>query len=131
MSEKAREDKVKRDFWPKVRRTLGKVPFADDAVAAYYAAIDKDTPTKTKAILFGALAYFIVPTDLIPDFIAGLGFTDDAGVLMFALSQVRDAIQPKHKDRAKAALLRSPPGDPDDDAQADKESLEADQGKTA
>jgi len=114
MSDAAREDKVKRDFWPKVRKTLGKVPFADDAVAAYYAAIDRDTPTKTKAILFGALAYFIVPVDMIPDFIAGLGFTDDAGVLMYALSQVRDAVKPEHTKRAKAALLKSPPGDPDE-----------------
>lgn len=111
MSEENREKKVKRDFWPKVRKTLGKVPFADDAVAAYYAALDKDTPARTKAILIGALAYFIVPTDMIPDFIAGLGYTDDAGVLMLALSSVRDAIKPAHKDRAKAALGRTPPGD--------------------
>ncbi|MDZ7711648.1 MAG: YkvA family protein [Rhodovibrio sp.] len=59
-------DKVLNNFWSKARRVLGRVPFLEDAVAAYYCARDPETPTQVKAVLFGALAYFILPTDLVP-----------------------------------------------------------------
>ncbi|MFN8925292.1 MAG: hypothetical protein ACK5WM_07040, partial [Rhodospirillales bacterium] len=44
---------VRRGFWSKVRANLGRVPFATDAVAAWYAAIDPATPPRAKAILLG------------------------------------------------------------------------------
>ena len=66
--------RVEQGFWNKVRRTLGHVPFVEEAVAAYYCAMDPQTPLQVKAILIGALAYFVVPTDMIPDFIAWFGF---------------------------------------------------------
>ncbi|HRX35469.1 MAG TPA: YkvA family protein, partial [Aestuariivirga sp.] len=68
------EASVKRDFFPKLKRVLANVPFAEDVVAAYYCAFDPATPAKAKGILLGALAYFIMPIDIIPDFIVGLGF---------------------------------------------------------
>ena len=70
--------KVARGFWRKVRRNLGRVPFVEEAVAAYICATDSNTPLAVKAVLMGALAYFVVPADCIPDFIAGFGYTDDA-----------------------------------------------------
>jgi len=102
---------VKSEFWPKVRATLGKVPFTEDAVAAFYCATDSGTPAYVRAILFGALAYFIVPIDIIPDFIAGLGFTDDATVLMAAFSAVRKHFMPEHRSQAKAFLMADDPSD--------------------
>jgi uncharacterized membrane protein YkvA (DUF1232 family) len=51
-----------------------------------------------------ALAYFIVPIDLVPDIIALLGFTDDAAVLFMAANSVRRHIQPGHRERARAWL---------------------------
>ena len=96
--------RVERGFWTKVRRTLGRVPFVEEAVAAYFCATDRDTPLQVKAILMGALAYFVVPTDMIPDFIAALGFTDDAVVFYAALRMVAPYIQDQHRDRARAAL---------------------------
>ncbi len=81
----APEALVCRRLLDKVRATLGRVPFTEHALAAYYAATDPSTPGHVKAVLIGALAYFIVLTDMIPDFIAGLGFTDDAAVLLAAL----------------------------------------------
>lgn len=113
-------DKVRRDhdervvksgFWPKIRSTLGKVPFTEEAVAAFYCAIDRTTPTYVRAILYAALAYFIVPMDIIPDFIAGLGFTDDAAVLMAAFSAVRKHLTPEHRSRARRYLMRDDPPD--------------------
>ena len=95
---------VEAGFWDKLRRTLGRIPFAEDAVAAYFCATDSATPFRVKAVLMGALAYFIVPTDMIPDFIAGLGFTDDAAVLAAAIRSVLPHVKPRHRARARAVL---------------------------
>ena len=96
------EARVAKKFWPKLRRVLGRIPFAGDLLAAYYCALDPNRPLRAKAILMAALAYFIMPVDMIPDFIALLGFTDDATVLFMALRQVRQHIRPEHRERARA-----------------------------
>jgi uncharacterized membrane protein YkvA (DUF1232 family) len=98
------EQVVKAGFWRKVRSTLGKVPFTEDAVAAYYCATDGSTPTYVKAILMGAIAYFVTPIDVIPDFIIGFGFTDDAAVLMAAISAIRNHLKPEHRSSARDFL---------------------------
>ena len=99
-----RLETVRRGFWRKLRASLARISFARDAVAAYYCAIDPATPTRVRAILLGALAYFIAPVDVLPDFIAGLGFTDDAAVLMLAWRSVAEHIGERHRVRAEAAL---------------------------
>ena len=68
------EARVRRGFWRKLRGSVGRISFAQEAVAAFYCATDSRTPVRAKGILLSALAYFILPTDLLPDFIAGLGF---------------------------------------------------------
>jgi uncharacterized membrane protein YkvA (DUF1232 family) len=103
---KSREDRVKRGFWPKLMSAMSRVPFAEDAAAAYYCAFDRATPLRAKGILAGALAYFIMPADVIPDFILGLGFTDDITVLAAAIAAIRMHMKPHHYDKAKAALER-------------------------
>jgi len=95
---------VERGFWDKVRWTLGHVPFVEDAVAAYFCTLDPKTPLRVKAVLLAALAYFVVPADMIPDFIAGLGFSDDAAVLATAIGMVAPAITDRHRDKARSAL---------------------------
>lgn len=95
---------VNGGFWPKLRRGIARIPFADEAVSAYFALRDPVTPTYVKALLAGALAYFVMPVDMIPDFIFGLGYTDDAAVLFGAIQTVRKHIQPDHRERARAAL---------------------------
>ena len=103
------EDVVEKGIWRKVRETLGKVPFTEDAVAGYYCAVDRATPLSAKAILMGALAYFVMPADVIPDFIAGLGYTDDAAVLIAALKAISDHLRPEHRDMARKFLEKEPP----------------------
>ncbi|MCW2245087.1 uncharacterized membrane protein YkvA (DUF1232 family) [Azospirillum fermentarium] len=98
------EAAVRRRFWPTLRANLHRVPFARDAVAAYYSLTDPATPVSTRAILAGALAYFVMPVDVIPDALVALGFTDDAAVLMMALNAVRGSLTPGHYERAGAAL---------------------------
>ena len=105
-----RERFVKRRFWDKVRKTLGKVPFLEWAVAAFYSATDPATPKYVKVALFSALAYFIVPTDLIPDFIVGVGYTDDATVLFSLLQAFAPHITDTHVERARSFLHKQNAG---------------------
>jgi uncharacterized membrane protein YkvA (DUF1232 family) len=97
---------VARGFWPKIRRAAAHVPFAGEALAAWFAVQDDETPTAAKGMMLAALAYFVLPTDAIPDFIAGLGYTDDAAVLMAVLGLVGRHIKPRHREAARQAVER-------------------------
>jgi uncharacterized membrane protein YkvA (DUF1232 family) len=98
------EETVRSRFWPKLARVLASVPFAEEAVAAYYCAFDRQTPLKVKGILLAALAYFVMPIDAIPDILLGLGFTDDMAVLFTAISMIRSHMKPEHREKARDAL---------------------------
>lgn len=98
--------KVKERFFPRLKEVLARVPFAEDLVAAYYCAFDRNTPVRAKGILVGALAYFILPLDVVPDFILGLGFTDDLAVLLAAFNVVRTHMTDAHRARARETLDR-------------------------
>jgi uncharacterized membrane protein YkvA (DUF1232 family) len=100
------ENNVRQNFWPKLQQNLARIPFADEVLAAWYCATDAKTPLKVKGTLFGALAYFILPIDVIPDVILGLGFTDDLAVLMTAMTLVKNHITPEHRDRARETIAR-------------------------
>lgn len=104
-----REEKVRTQFWDKFRRVAGKLPFADDLAAAYYCAFDSRTPIRVRGTLLGALAYFILPLDAIPDFLVGFGYTDDAAVLATAISLVAAHIKPRHRAAAAKALGKDIP----------------------
>ena len=90
----------------KLKRVAAKLPFVEDLLAAYYCAFDRQTPRHVQAALLGALAYFILPFDFVPDLLPVLGFTDDAAVLATALRMVASHIKPEHRDAAHAALKR-------------------------
>jgi uncharacterized membrane protein YkvA (DUF1232 family) len=99
-------DSVRKRFWVKFKRVMGQLPFAEDLLAAYYCAFDKQTPRHVQVTLLGALAYFILPFDFIPDMLPVLGFTDDAAVLATAIRLVASHITPEHRDAARTALKR-------------------------
>jgi uncharacterized membrane protein YkvA (DUF1232 family) len=105
-----RERKIRRDFWAKLKRFAGLVPFVDDLVAAYYCALDPATPMRVRGMLLAALAYFVLPVDLIPDMIAGLGFADDAALLTAVVGLVAAHITPTHRAAAARALDKELPG---------------------
>ena len=98
------EDTVRRGFWRKLRRFASQLPFAEDLLAAYYCAFDRDTPLQVKAALVGALAYFVLPFDVIPDMMPLLGFADDAAILATALRLVASHMKPEHREAAKRAM---------------------------
>ena len=97
---------VRREFWTKLAGSLSRIPFAENAVAAYYCATDAATPLKVKATLFAALAYFVLPFDAIPDLLLGLGFTDDMVVLATAFNLIRGHLRPHHLERARRTIER-------------------------
>jgi uncharacterized membrane protein YkvA (DUF1232 family) len=99
-------ERVRRGFWSKVKRVAAQIPFAEDLLTAYYCAFDRETPREVQAALIGALAYFVLPFDIIPDFIPVLGYTDDAAVLAAAIRMVAQHIRPEHRDAARRALAR-------------------------
>lgn len=102
----ANEARVRRDFWPKLRRLAGRIPFVEELVAAYYCATDPQTPTRVKAVLFGGIAYFIMPFDFVPDIIAGLGYTDDAAVIAAILAALGQHVLPRHREAARKAISK-------------------------
>lgn len=95
---------LREDFWRTVKRAVRHIPFIEEVVAAYYCAMDRNTPLRAKGIIFGALAYFIMPADAIPDILVLVGFTDDIAVLTAAIATVRAHITPAHRLAAKEAL---------------------------
>jgi uncharacterized membrane protein YkvA (DUF1232 family) len=101
------ESDVREKFWRTARKAARRVPFMDEVVAAYYCALDRNTPFRAKAILLAALGYFVLPADTIPDVILGLGFTDDIAVLTAAITAVRAHMTPAHRLAAKQALSQS------------------------
>ncbi len=104
--EKARADekRVRAGFWNKVRTAAGRIPFIEDVVAGYFCALDPATPSRARYILFGALAYFVLPLDWVPDILIGFGFTDDIAVLAAAMTAIRSNLKDSHYNAARKAL---------------------------
>jgi len=93
-------------FWDKLKKFAKKagssVVYA--VLLLYYTLQKPEVPKKTKAIIIGALGYFILPVDLIPDMVLGVGFTDDLGALGIALFQVAMYIDDDIKNKARIKL---------------------------
>src|SRR5438477_12533384 len=99
-------ESLRRRFWIKLKRVIARLPFAEDLLAAYYCAFDKQTPRHVQGALLGVIAYFILPFDFIPDMLPILGSTDDAAVLATAIRLVASHITAAHRAAAPAALKR-------------------------
>ncbi|MEP0941249.1 MAG: YkvA family protein [Rhizobiaceae bacterium] len=105
---KAREKKVRAQFWSKMRAFAGRIPFSEDLAAAYFCATDNKTPLKVRGTLLAALAYFILPADLVPDFFVAVGFSDDLAVFTAAMTLVQAHVTDEHRDQAQLALQTEP-----------------------
>ena len=100
------EQTLKRRFWQKLRALAARLPFAEDLVTAHYCAFDRQTPLHVKAALIGALAYFVLPADVVPDVLPVIGYTDDAAMLAGAIKLVASHITPDHREAARQKLAR-------------------------
>jgi uncharacterized membrane protein YkvA (DUF1232 family) len=97
-------------FWRKVRAVAGRVPFTVEVVAAWFAMRDPATPWRHKAVLAGAIAYFILPLDAIPDVILPIGYADDAAAITAAVAAASMSITDLHRIQARRALGLDVPG---------------------
>ena len=70
----------------------------------YYVLQSPDVSGRNKALIIGALGYFILPIDLIPDVIPVLGFTDDVAALTLAYNAIKASVTPEIEAKAKAKL---------------------------
>jgi len=102
--QRVNEVRVSKGFWPKIARTAARIPFAGQALSVYFAARDPETPTAAKGVMLGALAYFVLPIDAIPDLLAGIGFTDDAAVIAAVVATLGANVRKRHRELATKAL---------------------------
>lgn len=93
-------------FWDKVKKFASKAgsKVIYTALKLYYTMQSPDTPAWAKAVIIGALGYFIAPIDVIPDPTPVVGFADDLGVLAAAAASVVTNITPAIKAEAKRKL---------------------------
>ncbi|PYB74061.1 YkvA family protein [Rhizobium wuzhouense] len=103
-TQQKQEEKVRRRFWPTFRKAARQIPFSRDVAAAYYCAIDRETPLRVRGILLAALGYFVLPIDAVPDVLAVIGFTDDIAVLTTAFALINRHIKERHYEEADRVL---------------------------
>jgi uncharacterized membrane protein YkvA (DUF1232 family) len=100
----ADEAGLRRKFWRKLLREAARIPFLEEVLTAHYCAFDRHTPLYVKIVLVGAIVYFVVPDDLLPNSL--LGFADEAAVLAAAFKVVSTHVKPEHREAARRMLAR-------------------------
>ena len=76
----------------------------EPALILYYTLQEPELPAWARSVIYGALGYFLTPWDAAPDFIAGIGYSDDLGVITAALATVAAHVTPAIRDRARERL---------------------------
>ena len=116
MEEKYKKEFTEEGFFQKIKN-FGKaagMKTVYTGLLLYYAFRRKDTPKWAKGIVLGALGYFVSPIDGVPDLTPFIGYTDDFGVMMFALVTISAYVNKDVKAQAKTQLEKWF-GKPDDD----------------
>ena len=93
-------------LWKKVKSVAKKAGIKTIymVLLLHYVLKSPDVPLEDKAKIYGALGYFILPIDLIPDFIPVVGYSDDVAALAFALHAVWKNVKPEIKEQAQRKL---------------------------
>jgi len=94
-------------FWKKLKsisKNVGKI-VVYDALLLFYTLKSSTVNIKDKVLIYGALGYLILPTDLIPDFFIPLGLTDDIAVLIYVVGIIKKEITPEIENLAKQKMV--------------------------
>ena len=95
---------VEQGFWPRLLKLVGRIPFAEDLAAAYFCVVDPATPGRVRGILLAALAWFVLPASVMPEFLIIAGFTDELAVTALVVRMIRKHLKERHYERARAVL---------------------------
>ena len=104
--DKFRKFFTESDFWEKIQKVARKagIKISYAALLLYYVLRSPATPSSDRMKIIGALGYFILPVDLIPDYLPVIGFSDDLAALTWALYSVAKNITPEVKVQAQEQL---------------------------
>ena len=102
--QKAWSEKAFFSKLPRIARKLGRAGLRQ-ALRLYYVLKRKDLPGKTRVMIYGALGYFILPTDMLPDVLPILGFTDDLGLLAAVFMAASQYMDEDVNARAEAKVI--------------------------
>ena len=91
-------------FFSFVKYVGKNLTFIRQAVLLFYVMKDGDTPKAVKAVIVGALGYLLLPADMVPDVVTGLGWLDDAAVIAMAMRVSESYIKPMHRDQVKQLI---------------------------
>ncbi|MEJ2594697.1 MAG: YkvA family protein [bacterium] len=105
-----------RQFWQKLKKLSGKLGsrMLYYLIVLYEMMKDKRIPVKTRLLFVAALGYFILPSDLVADFLPALGYTDDLAFLTYAMASATDYMTPEIREKARKKvdqLLKRKPED--------------------
>lgn len=105
-TEKYQKHYSNSSFWSKVKKIAKNagLKVMCYALTLYYVLQKADIPVAEKGIIIGALGYFILPIDLIPDFIMGLGYTDDIGAMLIAIKKSMKYVDEEVKNQVYLKL---------------------------
>ena len=105
--EKYRDRYSEEGLWEKIRKNIAKigVKVIYQALLLFYVAQSPNCPAKIKAGIIGALGYLISPLDLIPDFMPGIGFADDAAAIAAAVALAQVYINDEIRAQARAKIV--------------------------
>lgn len=92
-----------KSLWEKIKKfsKSAGVTVVYAVLLLYYAMADKNASIKSRLMIAASLGYFILPTDAIFDLTPIIGYSDDLGVLLFALTQIASSITPEVKEKAR------------------------------
>lgn len=105
--EKYTDDFSDGKFWDKIKEVAKKIGLKTTSYALilYYVLQKKEVPFKDKMLITGCLGYFILPIDLIPDFIPIAGYTDDVAGMIFAIKKCMDYVDDEIKQNVSNKLV--------------------------
>ena len=106
-TEKYQENYSESSFWDKIKKFARKagIKLIYLALLLFYTLQSGNLSLADKAIIYGALGYFILPIDLIPDWIPVIGLSDDFGTLMYAYKRIKENITDEIREKAEIKLI--------------------------
>ena len=106
-TEKYHDNYNENSFWDKIKAFARKagIKLIYLALLLFYTLQSGNLSLTDKAIIYGALGYFILPIDLIPDWIPVIGLSDDFGTLMYAYKRIKENITDEIREKAEIKLM--------------------------